>query len=304
MSTAVLFPGQGTQQAGMGAAWRSHPAWSIVDEVEAALGEPVAHLLTDADDATLAHTREAQLAIFVASLMAWRACAPTLDDAPVVFAGHSLGQLTALVAAGAMSVGDGARLVAARAEVTQACADRQPGRMAALLGMGHDDAALACQAGLGRCWVANDNGPNQVVIAGTPEAVDASVAAAKALGAKRAVPLNVGGAFHTPLMGSARAAFIPTLEATSFVPPAAPVVCNTDATACGENTRWAHRLADHLIMTVQWRRSMATVASLGAASCVEVGPGRVLAGLVAKTTPGMAVRNVAHPQDLSDQAAA
>jgi [acyl-carrier-protein] S-malonyltransferase len=305
MTLAVLFPGQGTQKPEMGVAWRGHAAWAVVDEIEAALDEPVGNLLLTADESTLAHTREAQLAVFLASLVAWRAFAPTLEDWPVAFAGHSLGQLTAMVASGALSVSDGAQLVAARAEATQAAADKRPGRMAALLGVGPDDAATACAAASGRCWVANDNAPNQVVISGTPEAVDAVGAAARLLGAKRTVTLNVGGAVHTPLMEGARTSFASALDATSFHAPMAPVVCNTDAAACdASSSSWNTRLADHLVSAVKWRQSMATLEEMGVTECVEVGPGRVLTGLVGRTTPDIAVRNVASPDDLGDRAAA
>ncbi|MGH9149539.1 MAG: ACP S-malonyltransferase, partial [Acidimicrobiales bacterium] len=133
MTIAVVFPGQGAQAAGLGQPWRGHASWSVVERAEAALREPLAHLLLDAPAEDLARTREAQLVVFLTSLVAWEAARPHVGE-PVAFAGHSLGQLTALVAAGALSVEDGARLASHRAELTQRSADRNPGRMAALLG--------------------------------------------------------------------------------------------------------------------------------------------------------------------------
>jgi [acyl-carrier-protein] S-malonyltransferase len=288
----------------MGIPWRGNPAWSVVEEVEGALGEPVGDLLLTADPDALSQTRHAQLAIFLSSLLAWRALAPRLDDAPAAFAGHSLGQVTALVAAGALTVTDGARVLAARANATQAAADRHPGRMAALIGLSASQAATACDPALGRCWVANDNAPKQVVVAGTPEGVRAATAAATLLGAKRAVSLNVNGAFHTPLMSAGRTAFLPTLEATPFSAPTAPVICNTDAGAHGTAAVWRARLADHLVTTVHWRQSIETLDALGVTTCIEVGPGRVLSGLVARSLPAMAVRNISIPEDLEAKAAA
>src|SRR5262249_40806664 len=140
---------------------------------------------------------------------------------PVAFAGHSLGQLTALVAAGALSLDDGIRLVARRAAATQASADRRPGRMAALMGADLDTAEKACD-GTDGAWVANDNAPGQVVIGGTPEGVEAASAQASSLGVRRVIALKVGGAFHTPLFDDARAEFQPVLAGTRFVTPTAP----------------------------------------------------------------------------------
>jgi [acyl-carrier-protein] S-malonyltransferase len=288
----------------MGIPWRGHPAWSVVEEVEAALGEPVGDLLLTADPDALTRTRHAQLAIFLSSLLAWRGLGPRLDDAPRAFAGHSMGERTALVAAGALTVADGARVLAARATATQAAADRQPGGMAALIGLKASQAATACDPTLGCCWVANDNAPNQVVVAGTPEGVSAATAAATLLGARRALSLNVNGAFHTPLMDAGRAAFLPTLEATPFSSPSAPVVCNTDATAHDTAAGWPTRLADHLVTTVHWRESMETLDALGVTTCIEVGPGRVLSGLAARNVPAMTVRSISIPEDLDAKVAA
>src|SRR5205823_5935775 len=175
----------------------------------AALGEPLAPLLLDAPAEQLARTRDAQLAVLCTSLVAWEAARPVLDDV-VAFAGHSLGQVTALIACGALDLDDGVRFAARRAELTQAAADEHPGRMAAP----------------GGAWVANDNAPGQVVIAGTPEGVELAVARAKELGVRRATNLNVGGAFHTPLMGSARDGLVGVLEDVAFAAPRAPVVSN------------------------------------------------------------------------------
>ena len=171
MRVAVVFPGQGTQAPGMGAPWQDHPAWKVVEQAEAALGEPLAPLLLDASAEELARTRNSQLSVLCASLVAWEAARPLLHDV-VAFGGHSLGQVTALIASGALELEDGVRFAARRAELTQAAADAHPGRMAALLGATLEQAEDACTAAPGACWVANDNAPGQVVIAGTPDGVE------------------------------------------------------------------------------------------------------------------------------------
>ena len=148
MSVAVIFPGQGTQEPGMATPWRDHPAWHVIDEAEAALGEKVGFLVTDATADDLARTREAQLAVLLTSLVVWEAMQP-LPEIPVAFAGHSLGQVTALIAAGVLPLEVGVRFAARRAELTQAAADRHPGRMAALLGATPEQADDACAAAAG-----------------------------------------------------------------------------------------------------------------------------------------------------------
>jgi [acyl-carrier-protein] S-malonyltransferase len=295
---AVVFPGQGTQAPGMGAPWQDHPAWKIVEQAEAALGEPLAPLLLDASAEQLARTREAQLAVLCTSLVAWEAARPLLDDV-VAFAGHSLGQVTALIASGALDLEDGVRFAARRAELTQAAADANPGRMAALLGATIEQAEAACAAAPGGAWVANDNAPGQVVIAGTPDGVEHALVRAKEIGVRRATALNVGGAFHTPLMNSARDGLTQTLASVSFAAPCAPVVSNHDgAPYDGEDgDGWRARLAEHVTVPVRWRTSMETLAGLGASAFVEVGHGSMIAGVAKRTVPAVPVIAFAGPAD-------
>lgn len=293
---AVVFPGQGTQRPGMGVPWQGHRAWEIVEAAETATGESLGRLLTDATPDELSRTREAQLAVFLTSLVAWEAAREHLPT-PVAFAGHSLGQLTALVAAGALPVDQGARLVLARAEATQAAADATPGRMVALLGASLDLSEEACAAAPGECWVANDNAPGQIVLGGTLEGTDAAVDAARQLGVKKVMPLDVGGGFHTPLMEGAREQFSATLEDVDFDRPCAPVVANTDAEPHGD-TAWRERLADHLVRPVRWRESTERLVALGAEPVIEVGHGSMLAGLIRRTARDLPVVGVATPNDL------
>ncbi|HVM02513.1 MAG TPA: ACP S-malonyltransferase [Acidimicrobiales bacterium] len=283
-----MFPGQGAQRAGLGAPWQGDHAWSLVERAERVLDRPLAPLLLD-PDAPLDRTEGAQLAVLLTSLMAWQAVRDAIGE-PVALAGHSLGQVTALIAAGVLPFDDGIRLAARRAAHTQRAADHRPGRMVALLGATPDQADQACRAAPGACWVANDNAPGQIVVAGTPEGVDAAVAAAPAAGIRRTTPLPVGGAFHTPLMEEARAAFAGDLASAPLRPSPVPVVSNGDARAYADGDGWRARLADHLVHPVRWRESVATLVEMGATELVEVGPGATLAGLARRIVPGVAVR--------------
>jgi [acyl-carrier-protein] S-malonyltransferase len=294
---AVIFPGQGTQTSAMGAPWCDHAAWRVVDQAESALGEPLSALILDAPAEELTHTREAQLAVLLTSLVAWEAVRDGIE-APIAFAGHSLGQVTALIASGALPLEDGVRFAARRAELTQSAADAHPGRMAALLGASLEQGEEACAAAPDACWIANDNAPGQVVIAGTPDGVEAGSARAKALGVKRATPLNVGGAFHTPLMRDAAEALAAGLPNVPFTDPIAPVVSNGDAQPYADADGWRPRLAEHVTNPVRWRTSMETLAGLGATRCLEVGHGSMLATLAKRIVPDLPVQGVATPDDL------
>jgi [acyl-carrier-protein] S-malonyltransferase len=298
---AMVFPGQGTQMPGMGAPWQDHAAWKLLEQAEGALGESLGALVLEAPAEQLARTRDAQLAVLCTSLVAWEALRP-LADQVVAFAGHSLGQVTALVASGALDLEDGVRFAARRAELTQRAADTHPGRMAALLGATVAQATEACTAAPDACWIANDNAPGQVVIAGTPDGLDAAVRHAKELGVRRATALNVGGAFHTPLMASAADGIAAALEEVTFAQPAAPIAANNDGTAYAEADGWAARSAEHVTVPVRWRSCMETLAALGADAFVEVGAGSMIAGLAKRTVPDIPVLSCASPSDLDSLA--
>jgi len=290
---AVAFPGQGTQTPGMGAPWRDRPEWdAVVGRAEAALDEPVGRLLLDADADELLRTRNAQLAILLTSLLAWTAVADRVE--PVAFAGHSLGQVSALIAAGVLPLEDGVRFAAVRADRTQAAADATPGRMAALLGATLEQAE-AGPAASAECWIANDNAPGQVVLAGTPDGLEAGVAAAKAAGARTARPLAVGGAFHTPLMRPAADALVADLATVVLAEPVAPVVSNHDGAAYSDADGWRARSAAHVAEPVLWRLVQPTLVALGATEVLEVGHGSMLAALAKRTIPDTPVVAVDGP---------
>ncbi|HLM65565.1 MAG TPA: ACP S-malonyltransferase [Acidimicrobiales bacterium] len=298
-----MFPGQGAAASGAGEPWRRDPAWSVVTEAEAVLDRPLAHLLLDADAAELATTRSSQLAVFLTSLVAWEAVAPRLPGAPVAFAGHSLGQITALVASGTVDRPDGFRLAARRADLSQESADANPGRMAALAGADLEAAERLCDA-IEDLWVANDNAPGQVVVAGTAGAVERAVDVAGDVGIRRLKVLAVGHAFHTPLLADAAEGLRPLVETMRFHEPTAPIMGNTDAVLHADSSGWPDRLCRHLMEPVQWRLSQERLAAAGADTFLEIGPGRVLAGLAKRTVPQVTVNTIAQPAELVQLGAA
>jgi [acyl-carrier-protein] S-malonyltransferase len=278
----------------MGVPWQDTPYWTWVTRAEEVLDRDLEPLLTDTDPARLRHTREAQLAVFLTSLLAWESTKDTLSEI-TAFAGHSLGQLTALTAAGVLSFDDGVRLVARRGELTQRAADANRGGMAALLGADEAQAGAAVTGGAGECWLANDNAPGQLVIAGTESGLEQATEAAKAAGVRKVVRLDVDGAFHTPLMQPAADGLVAALADIDFNPPAVPVVSNADATACTDADAWRARLVEHLVHPVRWRQSLDTLVDLGADTLVEVGPGKVLTGLARKSRPDVATELASVP---------
>jgi [acyl-carrier-protein] S-malonyltransferase len=294
---AFTFPGQGSQVPGIGAPWRDHPSWEVVNEASAACGRDVGALLLDADADELKATRNAQLSTFVASLVVLDAI-ERVGVEPAAVAGHSLGEYTALVASGALSFEDGCRLVTERGEAMQAAADEHEGSMCAVLGLGDDDVEVACARVDGDVWVANYNGPGQVVVAGDPEALIALNAVAKELGAKKVLPLPVSGAFHTPFMTPARDRLRKALTSIDLRAGDRPVVANVDGKVHQKGADWAALLTTQLCSPVRWRQSLHTLDELGVTRFVEIGPGSVLTGLAKRTLPGCGTNTVATPDQL------
>lgn len=294
MRTALVFPGQGSQREGMGAHWRSTAGWSLVREASETAGRDLEGLLLDADSRTLRATREAQAATFLVSLLVLAALPDDLDV--VAVAGHSLGECTALVAAGVLSPGQGTRLVLARGEAMQAAAQANAGTMSAVLGADDEVVAAACAAVSG-AWVANLNAPRHVVISGTERGVAEAGKQALARGARRVLALPVGGAFHSPLMEPARPALRAALAAAPFGAARLPVVSNVDAAA--HRAGWAARLEAQLLAPVLWARTLGTLRDLGVELLVECGPGGVLTGLARRGAPGLRAVAVATPDDLA-----
>ncbi|MDZ7734120.1 MAG: ACP S-malonyltransferase [Acidimicrobiia bacterium] len=294
---AFTFPGQGAQRPAMGAAWRDHPSWELVGEAAVHSGRDIGHLLLDANADELRDTRNAQLATFVASLVVLDAV-ERLGVAPGIVAGHSLGEYTALTATGALSFEDGVRLVVERGAAMAVAAEERPGTMAAVLGGDDDRVEAACRDTDGQVWVANYNAPGQVVVAGEADAVGRAGAAAKERGAKRAMALEVGGAFHTPLMAPAQERLEKALDAVELRAPDVPVVANVDGAPHDDAAGWVERLSAQLCSPVRWRQTLHHLDDAGVTTFVEIGPGRALTSMAKRTARDAATIAVENPDDL------
>lgn len=296
MSLALVFPGQGSQRPAMGAPWRADPGWSLVERASDLLHRDVEQLLLDADAEQLRATSEAQLSTFLVSLLAWQALMkrPFMDVS--VLAGHSLGELTALVAGGILTCDDGLALVNARGAAMQLAAEAAPGSMAAVLGL-DDEAVQEVCAGLDDVWPANTNAPAHVVVSGTVAGVAAATTPLRTAGARRVLPLPVGGAFHTPLMAPARTRLEAALRKVSYAKPAVPVLSAVDVRLHGDDV--PATLSRQLTAPVRWRQVVEALPGYGVDTVVEIGPGGVLAGLVRRTLPEMRVVSLATPEDVA-----
>jgi [acyl-carrier-protein] S-malonyltransferase len=297
MTLAFTFPGQGSQKPGMGRPWVDHESWELVDDASEAAGRDLAHLLLDAKPDELTQTRNAQLATYVLSLVTLDAV-ERLGMEPAVAAGHSLGEYSALTAAGALDFGDGVKLVAERGEAMQIAADERTGTMAAILGLDDDKVEIACMRAAADVWAANFNAPGNVVIAGDPKAISSAGAIAKDLGASKVLPIKVSGAFHTPFMAPARDRLRKALAEIDFRSLDMPVVANVDATSHGDAGNWPGLLTAQLTSPVRWRQTLHALADQGIKTFVELGPGAVLSGTVKRTVDGVRGLAVNTPDDL------
>ena len=294
---AFTFPGQGSQRPGMGRPWQGHESWELIEEASDVAGRDVAALLLDADAEELRDTRNAQLTTFVSSLMVLDAV-ERLGIEPSFCAGHSLGEYTALVATGALSFDDGVRLVVERADAMHEAGLAAPGTMAAVLGLDDDDVEIACRRADSDVWVANFNAPGQIVIAGSPEGVAKASEIAKELGAKRVMPLQVSGAFHTPFMTAARDRLRVAITAASPRDTEVPVVSNVDALLHATGDEWSSLLSAQLSNPVRWKHCLLTLAAEGVTGFVELGPGGVLTGMAKRTVENSRTISVATPDEL------
>lgn len=288
---AYVFPGQGAQFPGMGKELaESDPAlrqrFDTADEI---LGFRITEVMFDGTAEQLKETRVTQPAIFLHSVI----LAETLSDfSPDMVAGHSLGEFSALVAAGALSFEDGLRLVAARAEAMQKACERQPSTMAAVLNLSDAEVERIC-AEIDEVVVpANYNSPGQIVISGSEAGVSQAAEALKEAGARRVVPLNVGGAFHSPLMEPARKELAAAIEKTNFSQPVCPIYQNATARAHTAVEEIRENLIAQLTAPVRWTQSVRQMANDGADTFIECGPGKVLQGLIRKTNRQLTTKAV------------
>ena len=292
---AFVFPGQGSQVVGMGRALAesSAAAAAVFAAADEALGEPIAELAWNGPAETLDRTENAQPAILAASIAIledlrarWTADG-VAGPAPRFAAGHSMGQYSALVAAGVVSIADGVRLVRERGRLMQASGQGRDGAMAALIGL--DEAKLpelvAAASEHGVFVVANRNAPGQVVVSGERPAIEAGAELAKALGAKRAIVLPVSVAAHSPLMAEAAAGMRAALADVDFADPTVPLLANADARPIETADGCRAELVEHLTAGVDWIRIVEAMVADGVTTFVEVGPGRVLTNLIKRIAP-------------------
>ena len=277
---AYIFPGQGAQFPGMGKElYDSSPeAKALMDKADDILGFSITDIMFGGTEEDLKATRVTQPAIFIHSV-ALALCTPGLP-APDMVGGHSLGEFSALVAAGAVSFEDGLRLVAVRANEMQKCCEKVPGTMAAIIGLPNETVEDVCAGVPGVVIPANYNSDGQIVISGEKESVLAACEALKAAGAKRALPLSVGGAFHSPLMEPARAELAKAIEATEVKAPRCPIYQNVTALPETDPVRIKENLLKQLTSPVRWTQSVKNMLADGADEFTELGPGTVLQGLV------------------------
>ncbi|MCM6773173.1 ACP S-malonyltransferase [Nocardia sp. CDC159] len=298
---ALIFPGQGTQQAGMGRIWRETPSWRLVSQLSELTGHDIAELLTDRSAEDLRRTDLAQLALFSICALALDALTSVIEPRPVAFAGHSLGEYSALCAAGALSLADGARLVQVRGRAMREAAEEQAGTMGVLVGQDLHAVQAVVDAVRTRghgLWFANFNGPGQHVLSGTVEGVAAAAELAGAAGYKF-IDIPVGGAFHSPMMAAAVPALDKALAAADFAPTHGPVVANVDAAVHTKGGVWPGLLARQLTHPVQWERTVRTLADdLSCRRLIEIGPKRTLAGMVRRIAPEVEVVSVGGPADI------
>lgn len=294
---AFTFPGQGSQRPGMGRPWAGHDSWELVDEASDVAGRDVGALLLDADAEVLKDTRNAQLTTFVSSLMVLDAV-ERLGIEPSFCAGHSLGEYTALTATGALSFEDGVRLVVERADAMHEAGLASPGTMAAVLGLDDDLVEVACRRADAEVWVANFNAPGQVVIAGSPAGVASAGEHAKELGAKKIMPLQVSGAFHTPYMTAARERLREAIALAAPRDVEVPVISNVDAMAHTSGEEWSSLLSAQLSSPVRWKHCLLTMQELGVTGFVELGPGGVLTGMAKRTVDDARTITVSTPDEL------
>ncbi len=302
MATAFTFPGQGSQAVGMGKllADQSSLARAVFDEVDEALGKKLSKVMFDGPEETLTLTANAQpalMAVSVALVRVMESRGFSLKDRVAYVAGHSLGEYSALAAAGTFSLADTARLLRIRGNAMQKAVPAGQGAMAAIIGLEHADVEAACNAATQSevCQIANDNGGGQLVISGSKGAVERAAALCTEKGAKRAIMLPVSAPFHSALMAPAADAMREALAAVSKHAPVVPVVSNVTVTPTSDPDEISARLVSQVTGQVRWRETVEWFAANGVTTLVEIGTGKVLTGLarrISKDVTGTAINSL------------
>lgn len=295
MKQAFVFPGQGSQFPGMGKEHYENSAFAkkLFEQANETLGFRISDIMFSGSEEDLKQTRVTQPAVFLHSVIAYKSIG---DAKPDMVAGHSLGEFSALVANGVLSFEDGLKLVSIRASAMQKACEAQPSTMAAVLALADDKVEAICAevtAETGEVVVpANYNCPGQLVISGSLKGVEIACERMKAAGAKRALVLPVGGAFHSPLMAPARAELKEAIDSTTFYTPTCPVYQNVVAKAVMDREEIKQNLIDQLTGAVRWTQSVQAMIGNGATKFVEAGPGKVLQGLIQKVNKEVEVSGV------------
>lgn len=305
MSLAVIFPGQGSQTVGMGRdlADAFSESRRVFQEVDEALGQKLSDIIWNGPEDALTLTANAQPALMAVSLAALRALEGQgfdLGTSAEFVAGHSLGEYSALAAAGSLSIADAARLLRIRGDAMQEAVAPGEGAMAAILGLDHQALQAVCaEAGQGGvCQIANDNGGGQIVISGTKAAVERAMEAAQAAGAKRAIALAVSAPFHSMLMQPAAERMREALSEASLSAPRVPLVANVLASAVSDPEEIRARLVEQVTGQVRWRESMTYLADGGVDLLIEIGSGKVLSGLAKRIDSRLSALSVGKPADI------
>ena len=303
IKAAYIFPGQGSQSVGMGLYLYVHyaSARDVFDEVDKTLGFPLSRLCFEGPEEDLVQTINVQPAVLATSIACLKAAQEASDNglpSPTFVAGHSLGEYTALVVAGVLSLSDAVRLVRERGRLMHEAGKRQPGGMLAIIGMDEETTRDVCRS-VGT-KISNMNGPGQIVISGDQNSLAKARRLAQIKGARRIIPLKVSGAFHSPLMEPALEGLRNAISGFTFNEASVPLVANVTAQPLTDINAIKEELISQILHCVKWQQSIETMIARGVTTFFEIGPGEVLSGLVKRISPGVQLFNINNNESVSE----